>query len=47
MTAFQIAHDVIVSAFLLAGLWALCSYAREEIDRIQRARRIFRGWRRG
>lgn len=47
MTATQIAHDAIVAVFLLCGLWAVCSLAREELDRIQRARRIFRGWRRG
>lgn len=45
MTA--IAHDLIVGVVLLLGLWAVCSLTREEIDRIQRARRIFRGWRRG
>lgn len=47
MTATQLAHDAIVAVFLLVGLWAVCSLARDEFDRIQRARRIFRGWRRG
>ena len=40
-----LAHDLIVAAFLLCGLWALGSLAREEFERIQRARRIFRKWR--
>ena len=47
MTATQLAHDAIVAVFLLCGLWAVFSLAREEFDRLQRARRIFRGWRRG
>ena len=45
MTAAALVHDAIVAVFLLCGLWAVCSLAREEIDRIQRARRIFRAWR--
>ena len=40
-------HDILVGIFLLLGLWAVCSLTREEFDRIQRARRIFRSWRRG
>ena len=47
MTATQIMHDLIVLLFVGIGVWALGSYAREEFDRIQRARRIFKGWRRG
>lgn len=41
-----LAHDLIVSFFVLAGMWAVLSYAREEFDRIQRARRIFKAWQR-
>ena len=41
-----LAHDLIVAAFRLCGLWALGSLAREELNRIQRARQIFKAWQR-
>lgn len=41
-----LAHDLIVALFLLVGMWAVLSITREEIDRIQRARRIFKAWQR-
>jgi hypothetical protein len=45
MTATQIAHDAIVVLFLLAGLWALCSLAREEVTKALRGRQLRRAWR--
>lgn len=41
-----LAHDLIVSFFALVGMWAVLSLCREEFDRIQRARRIFKAWQR-
>lgn len=46
MSAAEFAHDAIVTLFLLVGMWAVCSVIREDFDRAQRARRIFKGWRR-
>lgn len=37
-------HDIGVSALALAGMWAVCSLIREDIDRGLRARRIYRAW---
>ena len=45
MTATQIAHDAIVVMFLLCGLWAVCSLAREEITKAYRGRHLRRKWR--
>ena len=45
MTATQIAHDAIVAVFLLSGLWALCSLAREEITKAYRGHNLRRRWR--
>ena len=47
MTATQIAHDAIVALFLLSGLWALCSLAREEITKAYRGHNLRRKWREG
>jgi hypothetical protein len=47
MTATQIAHDAIVAVFLLCGLWALCSLAREEVTKALRGRQLRRRWREG
>ena len=45
MTATQIAHDATVAVFLLCGLWALGSEAREEITKALRGRQLRRKWR--
>ena len=45
MNATQIAHDAIVGVFLLCGLWALCSLAREEITKAYRGHNLRRKWR--
>lgn len=45
MTATQIAHDIIVTFFLLAGMWAVCSVLREDVTRALRGRRLRRKWR--
>ena len=45
MTATQLAHDAIVALFLLVGLWALCSLAREEITKAYRGHKLRRAWR--
>ena len=45
MSATQIAHDAIVAVFLLCGLWAVCSLAREEVTKALRGRQLRRKWR--
>jgi hypothetical protein len=45
VSATQIAHDAIVAMFLLCGLWALCSLAREEITKAYRGHNLRRKWR--
>lgn len=45
MTASQIAHDAIVTVFILCGLWAVCSIAREEITKAYRGHNLRRRWR--
>ena len=42
-----VVHDLFVASVAVAGLWALCSLTRDELQRIRRARRIYRGWCRG